>query len=77
MPDIILMGRTPNEKKGRHQQHSMILVPMDTPGVRKVRPMKVFGSDDAPHGHLDIIFDNVIVPEENMLVGEGMGFAIA
>ena len=72
----IVMVRTPTNG-GRHQQHGMIVVPADTAGIEKLRPMEVFGHDDAPHGHMHFRFTNVRVPSENMLVGEGRGFEIA
>jgi alkylation response protein AidB-like acyl-CoA dehydrogenase/aminoglycoside phosphotransferase (APT) family kinase protein len=73
----IVMGKTFNNSKSQHNQHSMILAELNTPGIRILRPMSVFGYDDAPHGHMDIVFDNVIVPKENIILGEGKGFDIA
>ncbi len=72
----IFMGKT-NPDAPRHQQQSMILVPMDTAGVHLKRMLSVFGYDDAPHGHGEVIFDNVRVPATNLLLGEGRGFEIA
>jgi acyl-CoA dehydrogenase len=72
----IFMGKT-DPSAPTHKQQSMILVPLDTPGVRIVRMLKVFGYDHAPHGHGEIQFENVRVPKTNMLLGEGRGFEIA
>jgi acyl-CoA dehydrogenase len=73
---LIFMGKT-NPEAGRHSQQSMILVPMKTPGVRVLRTLTVFGYDHAPHGHAEVEFENVRVPVENLLLGEGRGFEIA
>ena len=74
---FIVMGKT-DPDADRHRQQSMILVPRDTPGVRIVRPLTVFGYDDRDHGgHAEIVFDDVRVPAANLICGEGDGFAIA
>ncbi len=75
----ILMCRTASRDGNtpRHQQHSMFVVPADTPGITKLRAMQVFGQDDAPHGHLHMRFENVRVPADALLIGEGRGFEVS
>ncbi|AEI81834.1 acyl-CoA dehydrogenase (plasmid) [Cupriavidus necator N-1] len=73
---LIVMGKT-NPESPRHAQQSQILVPIDTPGIHIGRMMTNFGYDDAPHGHFEVTFDNVRVPAENLVLGEGRGFEIS
>ncbi len=72
----IVMGKT-DPGAPRHLQQSQILVPLDSPGITKVRPLHVFGYDDAPHGHFEVLLENVRVPKANIILGPGRGFEIA
>lgn len=74
---LIFIGKTDPDGANRHQRQSMVLVPLDTPGVTVLRHLPVFGYDDAPHGHAEVLFENVRVPVTNVLLGEGRGFEIA
>ena len=73
----ILMAKTAGEEAPRHARHSMFAMAADTPGVEILRPMTVFGHDDAPHGHMHIKFDNVRIPKSALLLGEGRGFEVS
>jgi acyl-CoA dehydrogenase len=74
---LIVMGKSDPENPSRHKQQTQVLVPRDTPGVQLVRPLTTLGYDDAPIGHAEIVFDDVRVPLDNVLLGEGRGFEIA
>ncbi len=74
---LIFMGKTDPSNPDRHRQQSMLVVPMETPGVKVLRHLPVFGFDSAPHGHAEVLFDGARVPVANVLLGEGRGFEIA
>jgi alkylation response protein AidB-like acyl-CoA dehydrogenase len=73
---FIVMGKTDPEAP-RHSQQSMVMVPANTPGIKILRHLPIFGYDDAPHGHMEVLLENVRVPVNNLLLGEGRGFEIA
>lgn len=73
----IVMVKTAGDEQPKHQRQSMIVVPAETAGIEVLRPMEVYGHDDAPHGHMHLRFENVRVPAKNLLLGEGRGFEIA
>jgi len=74
---FIVMGKSDPQNSNRHRQQSQVLVPKETPGLKMIRPLTTLGYDDAPIGHAEIVFDDVRVPLDNILLGEGRGFEIA
>ena len=73
----VVMVRTGGDASARHDRHSMMLVPADTPGIEKLRAMEIYGHDDAPHGHMHLRFSDVRIPADNLVLGEGRGFEVA
>jgi acyl-CoA dehydrogenase len=73
---FLVMGKTDPNNPNRHRQHSLVIVPANTPGITVVRPLTVFGYDDAPNGHSEVVFKDVRVPTENIILGEGRGFEV-
>ena len=73
----LVMGKSDPTNSNVHNQQSIVIVPADTPGVKIIRPMEVFGYDDAPEGHCEIIYENVRVPVSNLVLGWGKGFEVS